>query len=234
MAGVRNSTRGPAAAGTSQHGRTRRPRRDAEANRERLLAAAVTVMLREGRNVPLAAIAAEAGVGVGTLYRKYPDRQALLHALEQRAYDLLVDLLAEIEELRRPGREAVAEYLRRCVAVGDQLVLPLHGAPPLMSEDAVRSRRTISRRLESFLERGRADGSVRADAGATDVIVFTALITQPLSYGPDWPRMAERQIALFLNALAADGPVGIPGPGITGADIEDAFAVHAAGGDERG
>jgi len=62
----------------------RRPRRDAEANRERVLAAAAAAMLREGRTVPLATIAAEAGVGVGTLYRRYADRQALLHALEYR------------------------------------------------------------------------------------------------------------------------------------------------------
>lgn len=189
-------------------------------------------MLREGRHVPLATIAAEAGVGVATLYRKYPDRQALLHALEQRGYDLLVRLLAEIEDLRCHGREAVGEYLKRCVTVGDQLVLPLHGAPPLMSAEAVRARETISHRLESFLERGRADGSVQANANATDVIVFTALITQPLSYGPDWQRMAERQIALFLNALAVDGPVGIPGPEITGADIEGTFAVHEAEDDQ--
>ena len=50
-------------------------------------------MLREGRNVPLAAIAAEAGVGVGTLYRRYADREALLHALEHRAYALLNQIL---------------------------------------------------------------------------------------------------------------------------------------------
>ena len=54
--------------------RARRPRRDAEANRERILAVAAAVMMRDGRHVPLAAIAAEAAVGVGTLYRKYADR----------------------------------------------------------------------------------------------------------------------------------------------------------------
>ena len=54
-------------------------------------------MLREGRHVPLAVIAAEAGVGVGTLYRSYADREALLHALEYRAYGLLNQILDEIE-----------------------------------------------------------------------------------------------------------------------------------------
>jgi AcrR family transcriptional regulator len=206
----------------------RRPRRDAEANRERLLAAAVSAMLREGRNVPLAAIAAEAGVGVGTLYRRYPDRQALLHALEHRAYDLLVRILAEIEELDRPGRGAIGEYLARCLAVGDQLVLPLRGAPPLMTAEAVRARRTINRTLDAFIARGRADGTVRADVNATDVIVFATLITQSPPHGPDGRLMAERQIALFLGALAGAGPGELPGPAITGDDVEDAFAARAA------
>ncbi len=183
-------------------------------------------MLREGRGVPLATIAAEAGVGVGTLYRKYPDRQALLHALEYRAYGLLVDMLGDIDELRCSGLEAVQEYLRRNVEVGDQLVLPLHGAPPLMSVEAVGARGEIYRYLDGFLARGREDGSIRADVNATDVIAFGALITQPLSFGPRWPRMAERQIALFLNGLAVVGVVGL-GDGIRREDIEDAFAPQS-------
>src|ERR1700722_17709827 len=81
----------------------RRPRRDAELNRERVLAAAVSAMLRHGRNVPLATIAAEAGVGVGTLYRGYADREALLHALEHRAYGLLNEILDEIGALDLDG-----------------------------------------------------------------------------------------------------------------------------------
>ncbi|WP_171064429.1 TetR/AcrR family transcriptional regulator [Actinomadura soli] len=214
-------------------GTRRRPRRDAEANRERLLAAAVTVMLREGRDAPLAAIAAEAGVGIGTLYRRYADRQALLHALEHRAYDLLVGILDEIGELRCTGLAAIGEYLSRCFAAGDQLVLPLHGAPPLMTPEAVRARQTIDHRLEELLDRGRTDGTIRADVNATDVIVFAALITQPLSYGPGWPRLARRQITLFLNSLAGDGPLDVPGPQIKQGDIEAAFAKNSAAARRR-
>src|SRR5699024_3184554 len=81
----------------------RRPRRDAEENRRRLLIAAASAILREGRSVPLATIAAEAGVGIGTLYRSYPDREALLRALEHRAYGLLNDILDEIEKQNHHG-----------------------------------------------------------------------------------------------------------------------------------
>jgi AcrR family transcriptional regulator len=133
----------------------RRLRRDAALNRERVLAAAVSAMLRDGRNVPLAAIAAEAGVGVGTLYRRYPDREALLQALEYRAYGLLTGILDNVAGRDLSGLDAVREFLSGSLAIAEQLVLPLHGAPPLVSAAAVEARRTINRRLEMFIERGR-------------------------------------------------------------------------------
>ena len=203
----------------------RRPRRDAELNRERVLAAAVSAMLREGRNVPLATIASDAGVGVGTLYRSYADREALLHALEYRAYGLLNQILDEVDCQDRPGLEAVREFLSRSIMIGDQLILPLHGAPPLISTEAVQARQAINRRLDRFIERGRADGSIRAAVNATDVIVFSAIVSQPLPHGPDWPPIAGRQLAIFVNGLAASGPADIPGPATTRQDIEVTFTL---------
>ena len=141
-------------------------------------------MLREGRHVPLAVIAGEAGVGVGTLYRSFADREALLHALEYRAYGLLNQILDEVSQRDIPGLGAVREFLAGTLAIGDQLILPLHGAPPLVSDRAVHARQEINRRLDRFIERGQADGSIRAAVTATDVIVFSALITQPLPHGP--------------------------------------------------
>lgn len=208
--------------------RPRKARRDAEANRERLLAAAVTAMLRNGRNVPLAAIAAEAGVGVGTLYRRYPDRDALLHALEYRAYEMLNALLDEIEhEDGLTGREAIARYVDGTLALSDQLVLPLHGARPLITPAAVEARRSIYRRLDAFIDAGRADRSIRAPVNATDIITFTTMITQPLANGPNWEHNARRQAAVYLNGLATEGPAHVPHPPIERANIESAFKRNA-------
>jgi AcrR family transcriptional regulator len=227
--GPHNSGGSPRAEGPSAGaGRARRrPRRDAELNRERVLAAAVSAMLREGRNVPLATIATEARVGVGTLYRSYADREALLHALEHRAYGLLNQILDEVDHQDLPGLESVREFLLRSLAIGDQLILPLHGAPPLISAQAVAARQEINRRLDRFIERGRSDGSIRAAVNATDVIVFSATITQPLPHGPDWPLIAGRQLAIFVNGLAVSGPTDIPGPAVTRQDIETTFTLSA-------
>ena len=59
-------------------------RSDAAANRDRLLAAATVAVKHDGEKVPMATVAAQAGVGVGTLYRHYPTRQALLSALARQ------------------------------------------------------------------------------------------------------------------------------------------------------
>lgn len=208
-------------------GAQRRPRRDAEANRQRLLAAAATAMLREGRNVPLATIAAEAGVGIGTLYRSYPDRDALLRALVYRAYGLLNHILDEIEDLGHSGLDAIEKYLIDACAINDELFLPLHGAPPLIASEAVQARQSINERLESFIETARSEGTVRAPVNATDIIIFSALITEPLAHGPDWDHVARRQIAMFLNGLTLDGPAAVPDPPVDSADIERAFRPHS-------
>ena len=202
----------------------RRPRRDAELNRERVLAAAVSAIMREGRHVPLATIAAEAGVGVGTLYRRYPDREALLHALEYRSYGLLNQILDEVSP-GLSGRAAVMTYLSCALGLADQLVLPLRGAPSLMSSEAVEARRRISVRLDEFISRGHADGSIAAPVNATDVIVFSALLSGPLAFGPDWPPVARRQLAVFANGLATPGPETIPGRAVTREDVEEALAL---------
>ena len=228
---ARSQPAGPGPVPVPADGRAhRRPRRDAELNRERILAAAVAAMAREGRNVPLATIAAEAGVGVGTLYRSYPDREALLHALEHRAYAMLNQILDEIDGQDIPGIEAVRDFLARTLAMGDQLILPLHGAPPLVTAEAVLARREINRRLDRFIERGHADGTIRAPVNATDIIVCSALITQPLPHGPSWPLIAGRQLAIFMNGLAASGPDDLPGPPVAREDIETAFTIRAAPG----
>jgi AcrR family transcriptional regulator len=215
---------------TPSTSRTRRPRRDAEANRERLLAAAASTMLRDGQNVPLATIAAEAGVGVGTLYRNYADRTELLHALEHRAYRLLNHILDDIEasaDERGPsGLDCVAGYVTGAVEIADQLVLPLHGAPPMVDDGAVAARRSIFRRLDAFIARGVADRTVRSGVNASDVVVFTALVTQPLPHGPNWADITARQTTIFLNGIATDGPTPLPDRRVVGADFERSF-THA-------
>jgi AcrR family transcriptional regulator len=199
--------------------RRRAVRRDALVNREKILTVAAELMAQRGRNVPLADIAGAAGVGVGTFYRGYPDRTSLLHALELRAYHLLIAVLDRIKEFGQTGADAVQTYLDECLNLGNQLVLPLRGAPPLTDDAAVAARARIDALLEGFL----ADGTVRADVNATDIIICGAMISQPLLHGPGWSTVARRHICVFVDGIRAPAGQQLPGPAVTRDDIEAIF-----------
>jgi len=190
---------------------------------------AAKLMAQRGRNVPLADIAVAAGVGVGTFYRGYPDRAALLHALEQRAYDLLLAALDRIAESGQTGADAVEAFLIACLQLGDDLVLPLRGAPVLTDDAMAAARQRIGGVLERFLAEGRADGSVRADVNATDVIMCGAMISQPLPHGPGFTTIARRHICLFVRGIRAPADQPLPGPPVTQDDIEKMFNPQTGG-----
>lgn len=177
-------------------------RRDALANQERVLAAAVTSMLRHGRQVPMAAIAAEAGVGVGTLYRRYATREALLEALTERSFRLVLAAAQEAAEQDGSGLDGIALFLDRTIDHRAQLVLPLHSGPGELSPRSAAVRDDVHHALALLLARGRADHSVRDDVTTGDVVIFGALLAQPLS--TSWERPARRQRTLFLRGLAPD------------------------------
>jgi AcrR family transcriptional regulator len=190
--------------GARGSGSPRRPlRRDAVANRERLLAAAVTTLLRHGSGATLAQIAAEAGVGIGTLYRRYPTREDLLEALQLRAFGLVVDLVKDIEAQDLRGIDAVRTFLERTVEHGSQLVMPAHGVPLSPSAEIHRRRGELHGRIAAMVERGVRDGSIRPDLTALDVVTFGSLIALPQPGAENWAALMTRQIALFIDAARA-------------------------------
>jgi AcrR family transcriptional regulator len=180
----------------------RRVRSDALANQERVLAAAVTAVLREGRQVPMSTIAADAGVGIGTLYRRYPDREALLAALTLRAFGLVLECAENAENLNEPGLATLSSFLDCVISHADQLILPLHGGPVPAAAETLAVRSTVHQALQRILDRGWRDGTIRADVTTRDVIVLTALLAQQLpdNRGPD--QAPRRLKAFFLDGLA--------------------------------
>lgn len=181
----------------------RRLRKDAAENAERVIAAAIRAGLAEGKFVPLAQIAADAGVGIGTLYRRYPNREALLEAMAVRAYRLI---LAEAEDALAAGSsglDAIARFLRQTFVHRDELVLPLHGGPMTEGTESARLRGRMRETMSAIVERGHRDGTVRADVDAGTVVRFGAMLAQQLSNVPGWEAAAEQQRAVFLRGIAA-------------------------------
>jgi len=183
-------------------GERRRVRSDAQANQERVLAAAVTAVLREGRQVPMRTIAAEAGVGIGTLYRRYPNREALLEALTLRAFRLVLRCAENAENLNEPGLATLSSFLDCVISHADQLVLPLHGGPVPTAAETLAVRSSVHRALQRILDRGRRDGTIRADVTARDIIVLGAILAQQLPNDRRSDQAPRRLKAFFLDGLA--------------------------------
>ena len=178
-------------------------RRDAAANRDRVLAAAAAAIRREGAGVPIATIAADAGVGIGTLYRRYPSREALLAALTLRSFRLVLDAAQSAADCTDSGIDALRGFIEQTIEHGPELVLPMHGGPVPLDEDTIALRSEVHATIEKVLRRGRQDGTIRADVTALDIIVFGALLAQPLPHVPDWRSAARRQAKIYFDGLAS-------------------------------
>ncbi|MCU1403881.1 MAG: regulatory protein TetR [Glaciihabitans sp.] len=177
-------------------------RSDAAENAERVLAAAIRAGLGEGKNVPLAQIAADAGVGVGTLYRRYPNRAALMEALEVRAYRLLIAEAEDALARGESGIDSIERFLRQSFVHRDQLVLPLHGAPRTEGTESARLREQMKETMGAIIDRGHRDGTLRPEVTGRTVVRFGAMLTQPMSNVRGWADSAAEQRSVFLRGIS--------------------------------
>lgn len=183
-----------------------RLRSDAAANRERILGAATIAVRRDGETVPMATIADEAGVGIGTLYRHYPTRAALLMALTLRSFQLVLRHARAAALSEAPAPEALAQFFELTITARDELILPMHGGPVIRDGKIVALQAEIRDLLEQVLARGRRDGTIRPDATAMDIIITGAMLAQPLPHADHWERLARRQATIFIAGLTAADP----------------------------
>lgn len=181
-------------------------RSDAAANAERVMAAAIRAGLGEGKNVPLARIAADAGVGVGTLYRHYPNRAALMESLQERAYRILIAEAEDALASGTSGLDSIERYLSQTFVHRDELVLPLHGAPRSEDTESARLRDRLKVIISAIIERGHEDGSLRPEVTGRTVVQFGAMLAQPMSGVAGWEATAAEQRKVFLRGIA-----GAPG-----------------------
>jgi AcrR family transcriptional regulator len=178
-------------------------RADARRNRRRLLDAAIGLILEAGGEPSRDAVAQRAGVGIGTLYRHFPDQQALLHAV---AFDVLDRTIAAGEATLADttnGAEALGRYMHAAVDIG---LGALNIVYPLLDSPDWPDRRTSAERLlERLVERARHAGGVGPDVTITDIALVIIRFGRPLAIGlpPDKEReIAHRHIDTYLLGLA--------------------------------
>jgi AcrR family transcriptional regulator len=182
---------------------TNRPQRaDAQRNREKLLRVALAAFTDEGADVPLETIAARAGVGVGTLYRHFPNRGALVEAVYRHEVESLCTAAPELLA-HHPPVDALREWMVhfvRYVATARALLDALRAAVGSESPLFGQTREGIVAALDVLLAAGVADGSVRADVTAEDVSRAMGAVWL-VGEGPDWERQVRRVLDLLFDGL---------------------------------
>ncbi|HXW19990.1 MAG TPA: helix-turn-helix domain-containing protein [Roseiarcus sp.] len=182
----------------------RKPRSDSIRNRERLLKAAARVFSAGGPDASLEAVARRAGVGIGTLYRHFPTREALFEAVYRREVDDLGDLA---ERLARdlPPVEALRRWLRanvQLVATKKGMLAALALAAYGPAELYAYSFKRLTNAVGLLLKRAVAAGEIRADITAEDLL--RALVGLSYSYDwPDWQATVARLVDVFVDGLIA-------------------------------
>jgi AcrR family transcriptional regulator len=203
-------------AGAGQ-GRPRRGRQaEAQRNDRRVLDAAREVFAEYGADAPVSAVAERAGVGMGSLYRRYGSKADLLRHLCTLAMEQAIEA-AEAGLAAEDAWSGLAGYVRACVGFGSGALGALAGtieSTPRMWEISRRGRRV----LDELVTRARQQGGLRADVTALDIAWLIELFGRQ---GPHWPgtadsRVRDRLLAIALAGLRADAagaePLPVPPP----------------------
>ena len=181
---------------------TRKPRADSVRNRERVLEAAKAVFAAGGPEASLEAVARQAGVGVGTLYRHFPTRQTLFEAVYRREVEQLVELaeqlgtdLPPLAALRRWMRANV-EFVATKKGMSAALAVAVHASSDLTAYSMDR----LGRALETLLQRAVKAGVIRDDIGPEDVLRTIVGLCYTHDK-PGWQGNVLRLVDVFVDGM---------------------------------
>jgi AcrR family transcriptional regulator len=210
-------------------------RADARRNREQVLAAARDAFVELGADAPLDEVAQRAGVGIATLYRRFPDRAAL-----QRAVAL--DVLARAAEAARTAETeesdavaALGRYMHAALDLRISAVMPALLGQISFEDDEIRlARQQATEPVLRIIAAGQTAGQLRPDIAFGDIGTLLVRLSRPLP-GP-FPReldlrLAHRHVDLFLDALrmAHDSRLAeLSGPALTLAELQNLGASHVS------
>jgi len=180
----------------------RKPRADALRNRERVLEAAKMVFSRGGADASLEAVARRAGVGIGTLYRHFPTREALYEAVYRREVEQLGELAEQLKDEPEPV-EALRRWLSSNVefvatkkGMSAALTLAAQASPELRSYSFDR----LTKAAGALLDRAVAAGEIRGDVSPEDLI--RALVGMCYMHDqPGWQHTVLRLLDVFVDGL---------------------------------
>ncbi|MFD9426778.1 TetR/AcrR family transcriptional regulator [Streptomyces sp. NPDC060054] len=178
-------------------------RADARRNHDRLLGEARTSFAEHGTDASLEDIARRAGVGIGTLYRHFPNRHALMNAVFQEALSALLERSRELAGAEQPCR-ALVEWLGAIVTHAGEyrgLAQALMSASRDETSALAQCHTPLREAGAGLLSRAQESGAVRADVSIGDLLQLTNAIALAAEQTPDDPALADRLLLLTLQGL---------------------------------
>jgi AcrR family transcriptional regulator len=216
------------AATSDETTRAARPlRRDAERNRGRILTAAADAFAAGGLAVTMDEIARRAGVGVGTVYRRFPDKELLIEAL----FDARIDELVALAEAARDEPDPFAGLVRffetfLAVQAADRGLKDVVLGTARGAGRAARARDRIGPIVDELLARARDAGRVRPDLAASDLAVIQFMLGAVIDFTHDVaPETWRRLLAIVLDGLRPrpDASGRLPAAALDEAQLERAM-----------
>ncbi|HEY6466584.1 MAG TPA: TetR/AcrR family transcriptional regulator [Candidatus Acidoferrales bacterium] len=177
----------------------RKPRADAQRNRERILEVAKEAFARDGASTSLDDIAKHVGVGPGTLYRHFPTREKLLHEVYRAELEKLAAAEQKFAQTMRPT-EALRAWLLLFVdaIAAKQLIAPalntLLGDPKKVFEASYAK---MHQAIRALVKRGVESGDIRSDVDPTDLLRALVGVSN-VALGPDWQPSARRLVDILI------------------------------------
>jgi AcrR family transcriptional regulator len=188
---------------------TERPlRADARRNRERLITAAREIFTEQGSGASMEAIAKQAGVGVGTLYRHFPNRFDIVEAVYETDVHELADAAQRVVAELDPWEAVVAFFnaFMRYAQTKQALLAELQQAFEKNPDMKSRARESISASFDLVIDRAKEAGVMRDDVDGSDLMQMVSPICTNASVTPEQTR---RMIGILLDGLKVTSKSGV-------------------------
>jgi AcrR family transcriptional regulator len=197
--------------------RTRPLRRDAERNRHRIIEAAREVFAAQGLTPGLNEIARHAGLGVGTVYRHFADKDTLIEAAVHDEVDGMV-ALAEECQAADSGWDGLCRFLRRAIArqVADRGLRDALLGSPYLTRHAEGLLSRVAPHVAALLDRASHEGAVRPGVTLADLLMIQFMVTEFANDSEEVrPGAYQRFLDLFIDSLRVQSGQRAIGEGLT-------------------
>jgi AcrR family transcriptional regulator len=214
---------------------------DAQRNRQLIIDAARDFFTESGADAPLDEIARRAGVGIATLYRRFPDRDDLIRAVVLDTFAVMAAAVAAAEAEATDSYDALCRFMHAALDAKIGATMPALAGRVVFDDEVDAARLKVGEPVQALLERAQADGLVRPEVAFGDITFMVMRLTRPLPAVTKIlvdDSLAHRHLDIYLDGLRAAGDTkrnDLPEPAVSLRDFEliRAKLSHQAEGTEE-